>query len=116
MTQRGTDRGSWPDLPYPAWRETCTTLHLWTQIVGKIRLSQTPWLNHSWQVPLYVTVRGLTTSSIPYGDQERRPKIRVVVTVSLNSFLGWWPQATSSESKRASKRGRFPSVSAFSAF
>ena len=58
MTQRGTDRGSWPDLPYPAWRETCTTLHLWTQIVGKIRLSQTPWLNHSWQVPLYVTVNG----------------------------------------------------------
>jgi hypothetical protein len=42
MTQRGTDRGSWPDLPYPAWRETCATLHLWTQIVGKIRLSQTP--------------------------------------------------------------------------
>ena len=55
MTQRGTDRESWPDLPYPAWRETCATLHLWTQIVGKIRLSQTPWLNHSWQVPLYVT-------------------------------------------------------------
>jgi hypothetical protein len=44
MTQRGTDRGTWPDLPYLAWRETCTTLHLWTQIVGKIRLSQTPWL------------------------------------------------------------------------
>ena len=38
MTQRGTNRGSWPDLPYPAWRETCATLHLWTQIVGKIRL------------------------------------------------------------------------------
>ena len=45
--QRGADRGSWPDLPYLAWRETCTTLHLWTQIVCKIRLSQTPWLNHS---------------------------------------------------------------------
>jgi hypothetical protein len=69
MTQRGTDRGSWPDLPYPAWRETCATLHLWTQIVGKIRLSQTPWLNHSWQVPLYVTARGLTTSPIPYGER-----------------------------------------------
>jgi hypothetical protein len=67
--QRGADRGSWPDLPYPAWRETCATLHLWTQIVGKIRLSQTPWLNHSWQVPLYVTVRGLTTSPIPYGER-----------------------------------------------
>ena len=69
MTQRGTNRGSWPDLPYPAWRETCATLHLWTQIVGKIRLSQTPWLNHSWQVPLYVTPRGLTTSPIPYGER-----------------------------------------------
>jgi hypothetical protein len=62
-------RGSWPDLPYPAWRETCTTLHLWTQIVGKNRLSQTPWLNHSWQVSLYVTAGGLTTSPIPYGER-----------------------------------------------
>src|SRR6478735_2744166 len=67
MTQRGTDRGSWPDLPYSAWREARETLHLWTQIVGKIRLSQTPWLNHSWHVVLYVSPRGLTTSSIPYG-------------------------------------------------
>jgi hypothetical protein len=69
MTRRSTDRGSWPDLPYPAWRETCATLHLWTQIVGKIRLSQTPWLNHSWHVTLYVTARGLTTSPIPYGER-----------------------------------------------
>jgi Family of unknown function (DUF5996) len=58
MTQRHADFGSWPDLPYSAWRDTCTTLHLWTQIVGKIRLSQTPWLNHSWHVALYVTARG----------------------------------------------------------
>src|SRR5205807_3804392 len=69
MTQRHTDRGTWPDLPYPAWRETCTTLHLWTQIVGKIRLSQTPWLNHSWHVTFYVTACGLTTSPIPYGER-----------------------------------------------
>ena len=61
--------GDEPHLPYPAWRETCTTLHLWTQIVGKIRLSQTPWLNHSWHVTLYVTARGLTTSPIPYGER-----------------------------------------------
>ena len=61
-----TSQSEWPELLYPAWRETCTTLHLWTQIVGKIRLSQTPWLNHSWHVPLYVTARGLTTSLIPY--------------------------------------------------
>jgi hypothetical protein len=55
----------WPDLNYSGWRETLATLHLWTQIVGKIRLSLTPWLNHSWQTPLYVTARGLGTSPIP---------------------------------------------------
>lgn len=59
----------WPDLPYSAWKDTCATLHLWTQIVGKVRLVQTPWLNHSWHVVLYVTARGLTTSTIPYGDR-----------------------------------------------
>jgi hypothetical protein len=57
----------WPELPVAAWRETCATLHLWTQIVGKIRLSRAPWLNHSWHVALYVTARGLTTSPIPDG-------------------------------------------------
>ncbi len=60
---------AWPDLPYPAWQETCATLHLWTQIVGKIRLARTPWLNHSWHVPLHVTARGLTTSRIPHGQR-----------------------------------------------
>ena len=60
---------AWPDLPYAAWRDTSATLHLWTQIVGKIRLVQTPWLNHSWHCTLYVTPRGLTTSSIPSGDR-----------------------------------------------
>ena len=50
-----------------AWRETYATLHLWTQIVGKIRLAQTPWTNHSWHVTLYVTSTGLTTGPIPYG-------------------------------------------------
>ena len=59
----------WPDLPYEAWKDTCDTLHLWTQIVGKLRLVQTPWINHSWQVALYLTARGLTTSPIPYGER-----------------------------------------------
>src|SRR6186713_2728535 len=59
----------WPELPYAAWRDTQATLQLWTQIVGKIRLTQTPWLNHSWHVTLYVTSRGLTTSPIPHGDR-----------------------------------------------
>src|SRR5476651_1452705 len=57
----------WPELKYGAWQETQATLQLWTQIVGKIRLMQTPWLNHSWHVTLYVTSRGLTTSPIPHG-------------------------------------------------
>jgi hypothetical protein len=59
----------WPDLPYPAWRDTCATLQLWTQIVGKIRLALTPWLNHSWHVTLYVTARGLTTTPIYAGTR-----------------------------------------------
>jgi hypothetical protein len=57
---------TWPSLPLEAWSDTCATLHMWTQIVGKIRLAQTPWINHSWHVTLYVTARGLTTSPIPY--------------------------------------------------
>jgi len=59
----------WPPLDYPAWRETCATLQLWTQIAGKIRLALGPWINHSWGVTLYVTSRGLTTSLIPYGTR-----------------------------------------------
>ena len=58
---------AWPPLPYEAWKDTCATVHMWTQIVGKLRLAQTPWLNHSWHVTLYVTSRGLTTSPIPHG-------------------------------------------------
>src|SRR5215470_3607177 len=55
----------WPELSYVAWRDTCSTLQLWTQVVGKIRLAQTPWLNHSWHVPLYVTARGLPRAGLP---------------------------------------------------
>ena len=62
-------KSAWPELPYAAWKDTYATLHLWTQMVGKIRLVQTPWLNHSWHVVLYVSPRGLTTSAIPYGDR-----------------------------------------------
>ncbi len=59
----------WPKLPLDQWQDTYETLHLWSQIVGKIRLSQMPWINHSWHVPFYVTARGLTTSFIPYGTR-----------------------------------------------
>jgi Family of unknown function (DUF5996) len=57
---------AWPRLPLDQWRATYATLHMWTQVVGKIRLAQAPLINHWWQVPLYVTCRGLTTSAIPY--------------------------------------------------
>ena len=56
----------WPVLEFENWKDTIATLQLWTQIVGKIRLKQTPWLNHSWHVTLYVSANGLTTGSIPY--------------------------------------------------
>ena len=55
----------WPELSYARSRDTLATLQLWTQIVGKVRLALTPWLNHGWHVPLYVTVRGLATAPIP---------------------------------------------------
>jgi hypothetical protein len=58
---------SWPALPFAEWKDTAFTLHMWTQIVGKIRLTLSPWINHSWHVTLYVTSRGLTTSPIPHG-------------------------------------------------
>ena len=56
----------WPELNFADWKDTCATLHMWTQIVGKIRLVQTPWINHSWHVTLYLTSRGLGTSPIPH--------------------------------------------------
>jgi len=56
----------WPSLPFAEWKDTAITLHMWTQIVGKIRLTLTQWTNHSWHVTLYVTSRGLTTSPIPH--------------------------------------------------
>jgi hypothetical protein len=57
---------AWPALPFPDWQDTAVTLHMWTQIVGKIRLTLSPWTNHSWHVTFYVTSRGLTTSPIPH--------------------------------------------------
>jgi hypothetical protein len=59
----------WPALDWSAWRKTAIGLQLRTQIVGKVRLALTPWLNHSWHVPLYVSARGLATSAIPVGDR-----------------------------------------------
>jgi hypothetical protein len=62
-------QNSWPALPLESWKDTYATLHMWTQIVGKVRLALTPKVNHWWNVPLYVNARGLTTSPIPYGTR-----------------------------------------------
>lgn len=59
----------WPELPLASWRETYATLHMWTQIAGKVRLALSPRVNHWWHVPFYVSARGLTTPPIPYGSR-----------------------------------------------
>ena len=64
-----SEGSDWPDLPFNEWSDTAATLHMWTQIVGKIRLARSPWTNHSWHVPLYVTSHGLGTSLIPYNGR-----------------------------------------------
>ena len=69
MNRNAPPEAAWPALPYEEWRDTAATLHMWTQIVGKIRMTQSPWLNHSWHVTLYVTPRGMTTGTIPHGDR-----------------------------------------------
>lgn len=69
MAQIETFERSWPALPFIGWQDTCATLHMWTQVVGKIRLALEPMVNHWWQVPLYVTATGLTTSPMPYGSR-----------------------------------------------
>jgi hypothetical protein len=62
-------RQNWPEIPYPEWRETCSALHLYAQIVGKYRLARTPWVNHSWHATLYVNGRGLTTGPVADGGE-----------------------------------------------
>ncbi len=70
MTHAAADQPEcWPTLPLSSWKETYATLHMWTQIVGKVRLRLTPVVNHWWNVPLYVTARGLTTSRIAYDER-----------------------------------------------
>src|SRR5437660_862881 len=68
MTLQGSAVELWPALPWDEWKDTATTLHMWTQIVGKTRLALTPLVNHWWNVPLYVTARGLSTSAMPYRE------------------------------------------------
>jgi len=61
--------GGWPPLPFEEWRDTCTALHLWSQIAGKYRLAHAPWINHSWHATLYLTPRGLTTGLVPEAER-----------------------------------------------
>lgn len=68
MLAVGELREAWPTLRLEEWADTCDTLHLWTQVVGKLRLALTQPINHWWHVPLYLTARGLTTSPIPFAD------------------------------------------------
>ncbi|HJR68503.1 MAG TPA: DUF5996 family protein [Gammaproteobacteria bacterium] len=77
----------WPEIPYPPWRETCTALHLFAQIVGKYRLARTPWVNHSWHATFYVHARGLTTARVPdvSGDIEIRFDLIDHVVVGENT-------------------------------
>ncbi len=63
------NRTTWPALPLNEWKQTCATLHMWTQVVGKVRMKLSPPVNHWWHVPLYVNSAGLTTSAIPYGQR-----------------------------------------------
>lgn len=75
---------TWPDIPYEPWRETCSALHLFTQIIGKYRLAHTPWINHSWHATLYVNARGFTTSLVPDGPGG----IEVVVDLLDHAVIG----------------------------
>ena len=69
MTDSNLSAQAWPSLPLQEWKDTYATLHMWSQIVGKIRLTLSPPVNHFWHSALYVTSRGLTTSPIPYGNR-----------------------------------------------
>ncbi len=90
----------WPGLPLQEWQDTYTTLHLWAQVVGKIRLTLTPWTNHSWHVPLYVTSHGLTTTLIPYGSRGFQidfdfvdHKLRIETCEASNRIIDLKPQS-----------------------
>jgi Family of unknown function (DUF5996) len=74
MRSEASDYEALPALPFDSWRETFETLHMWTQIIGKVRLKLCPLVNHWWNVPFYVTARGMTTAAMPY--QQRDIEVR----------------------------------------
>jgi len=92
---------NWPELKFSEWQDTFATLHMWTQVVGKIRLELTPLVNHWWNVPLYVSARGLTTTAMPYRDDRVFEiefdfidhKLRIVCSDGANKILDLRPQS-----------------------
>jgi hypothetical protein len=85
----GASEALWPELTFRNWRETAVTLQLWTQIVGKIRLALTPWVNHSWQVPLYVTSCGLGTLPIPVGAEILEVEFDFICASAQRAHQSW---------------------------
>lgn len=93
----------WPALSYDDWKDTLATVHMWSQIVGKVRLVQSPWLNHSWHVPFYLSARGLTTSTIPYGTRSFEVEfdfidhlLRTSTSDGLTRTIGLQPKSVAS--------------------
>lgn len=89
MNRGREGQASWPALPYADWSETCAALHLWTQVVGKYRLSHVPWVNHSWHATLYVTPRGLTTDAVPDGASA----VTLTFDFQEHALIGETPEA-----------------------
>ena len=92
---------TWPELKFSKWQDTLATLHMWTQVVGKVRLELTPLVNHWWNVPLYVSARGLTTTAMPYHDDRLLEiefdfidhKLRIVCSDGASKVLDLRPQS-----------------------
>lgn len=90
----------WPPLPLDGWKDTYATLHMWTQVVGKVRAALSPHINHWWEVPLYVTARGLSTSPIPYRDRAfeiefdfRDHNVAIRTSDGLSKFVPLYPRS-----------------------
>ncbi len=97
LTRREVDRKDWPALPFHEWQPTLETLHRWLQVLGKIRLECSPWINHSWSVPFYVTPSGLTSGTFPYGSRALEIRLDFINSqVSIDTATGQkasWPLA-----------------------
>jgi len=86
-TNSSSNSLDWPPLPFSEWENTLDTVHMWSQIVGKARMAREPLINHWWNVTLYVTPVGLTTTSIPYRDRSFEVELSVIVSSSSNRSL-----------------------------